>query len=199
MARDVLSQLQKLLSKNKHLTMMLASKIARNQQSGSYERESHAVPPATGEMNSMELDIERQLQAHGFDFTDPMGLGQSPETESLNSDRVGRSPPDYSTQTPMQQPPTISPGTMLDSFLQSPQHTGSLEVGPNQTAHTTNGLDQDFPAMDFNFNTFPTSNGNSFGTFQGSNWQDYNMPDQSADFSGSVYEATWPQHEHSRS
>lgn len=122
----------------------------------------------------MDFEIDRELQAHGFDFTDPMAVTESPETESLSSDRVGRSPQDNSTQTPPQQQPNFSSGSILESFLLSPQN---------------------FSALRFDSNALTAENGTSFRALQHTNWSNYDVLDQSivpADISGSMQQPSWP-------
>ena len=170
-ARDTLSQLQKLLTKNKKLSTMLASRISKDRQRGSFDQSSNFGPPAAEDMNMMDLEIEQQLQAHGFDFTDPMAFGQSPDTESLNNEHIERSPQKSSTRTQSQSQANFSPVAMLDHFPQ-----------PNPGPYNDNDDNhrQEFADMNFSFNNFPSGDSASFGTFQDANWANFSISDHSA-------------------
>lgn len=198
MARDVLNQLQKLLLKNEKLYKMLNSRVANNQQHRGSGRNPGSFQVVTADSKLTDLDIEHRLQAHGFDFTDPMVFGQSPDTESLSSDQIGRSPQEHSTQTFLQQHSNLSRGALPRTYLSSSQPTPGVQAGWHHLRTTSSGLprpDQDFTDMDFDFDTFPAGNTPSLGTFQDFGWPEYGMPDHYSAMNeppGSMQEAVWP-------
>jgi hypothetical protein len=203
MARDVLFQLQKLLSKNKKLNAMLSSRIVKIQQRASFGQSPGSAPRTSSDANTMDLEIEQQLQAHGFDFTDPMGLGQSPETESVSSERAGRSP--QGNPLPLQQQSNFSPGAaMLDDFWQtsiqdgSPQHLPGLPHDSSQNQMPSDPFRGDFgpglSEMDFDFNSLPTDSTMTFGAGSDQHWPGYNPSHQSPhhnEFAGSMRGSAW--------
>ena len=198
MARDVFNQLQKLLVKNEKLYGMLNSRVANNQQNRGSDRNPDSFQLPQADSTLTDLAIEQQLQAHGFDLTDPVMFGQSPDTESLSSDQIGRSPQEHSTQTPLQQQTNLPRGALLQNSLSSSQPTAGVQAGWNHLHATSTGLphpDQDFTDMDFDFDTFQAGNAPSLGAFQDFGWPEYGMPDHysaTSELPGSMQEAAWP-------
>ena len=195
MAGDVLAQLQKLLLKNKKLYAMLNNRVANNEQLRGGRQSSGSLQPATADSKLMDFEIEQQLQAHGFDFTNPMVFGGSPETESLNSDQIGRSPQEHSSQTLTHPQVDLARGGPPQSSPSSSQQISGTHAHWDQS-HSAGGdlpshYGQNFTDMDFDLDTFPAGNINSLATFQAFGWSDYGMPDHSSapnEISGSMQE-----------
>ena len=79
-AIDVLDQMYRLLGKNPQLANMLRVKLAQARlflHFGSQNEENFNPSPNT---NPIDPEIDRQLQAHGFHFTEPQELAESPDT-----------------------------------------------------------------------------------------------------------------------
>ena len=84
---DILARLHRLLKRNKHLDSKLRAKIATIQQSQQLLTSLNTgLLPGNVAGNVMDLDIEQQLQAHGFDFSEPLRPDASPSEDSLTSD-----------------------------------------------------------------------------------------------------------------
>ncbi len=203
MAREVLSQLQKLLLKNKKLCAMLNKRVANDRQQRGSGQSPGSLQSMTADSKQMDFDIEQQLKAHGFDFTDPMVFGQSPDTESLSSDQVGRSPQQHSTQTLQQQQSNFSRGNQLETFLPPPQRRPGMQASSDQLRTTSGNLpsnfDQNFTDMDFDFNALPAGSDTSLGTFQDFGWPNYGILDQYPalnELPDSMQEASWPSEKH---
>lgn len=81
-ARDILGQLRKLLIRNKTLQAMLGEKIAKVEQTQQWT--FHFSPDDSAE--PLDLETQKQLQPHGFDFSHPLPARTSPHSESAVSD-----------------------------------------------------------------------------------------------------------------
>lgn len=82
-AQNVLAQLQHFLFRNPSLANMLHAKMSRLRMNES------GLQPVRGQETRPYADdeIERQLQAHGFHFTEPVsGLDESPEADAMTAD-----------------------------------------------------------------------------------------------------------------
>lgn len=88
---DVLARMQRLLMRNEKLDSMLCTKIATVQQNQHLLIGLNTGPLSSSsdvglQTNAMDLDIDQQLQAHGFDFSEPLQVGVSPSEDSLGSE-----------------------------------------------------------------------------------------------------------------
>jgi hypothetical protein len=170
---------------------MLSNKIAKNQQRRSFDQSPFAPPGE--DFGIMDPDVERDLQAHGFDFTDPIGIGQSPETESINSDRGGRSPHDILAQPPSILQMNASPSDLLDNFSHSPQGLSGHQTGFSPNANSSIGqvfasnTEPSTSDMDFDFANFSGNPQASFDAFQNTDWSNFDLTSPK-NFAGS-----WPQ------
>ena len=91
-AINILNQMYRLLGRNPQLANMLRAKLAQGRifpHIGNQNEENFNPSPNT---NPIDPEIDRQLQAHGFHFTEPQELAESPDTASLHSDRNNTSP-----------------------------------------------------------------------------------------------------------
>ena len=91
-AVEVLVPLHQLLLNNKHLAGMLQAKLTRSQLS--FDTGPHNVQFGMNSLatNRFDADIERQLLADGFHFTELSELGESPDVGSARSDLQQDSP-----------------------------------------------------------------------------------------------------------
>ncbi len=138
--QTIFSSLQKLLARNSRLYGMLQAKIGGLQVLSTSDPVASIHAPVS--TDTLDIEIEQQLQAHGFDFTDPFRAGQSPDEESQPSSSG------------------FSPG--LD-------HSSTLGIARNETyAHTIPGIGYDLNALNFQAPTaFSTY---SDGSWDGSNF-----------------------------
>jgi hypothetical protein len=170
---------------------MLSNKIAKNQQRRSFDQGQFAQPGE--DFGIMDPDVERDLQAHGFDFTDPIGIGQSPETESISSDRGGRSPLDILAQPPPIAQMDTSTSALLDTFSNSPQGFSGRQTGfsPNADARAgqifASNAEPSTTDMDFDFANFAGNQQAPFDAFQNTDWSNLDLSSPRS-FAGS-----WPQ------
>lgn len=134
---DVLAGLQRLLKRNIHLDARLRAKIATIQQS------QHLLTDLNtgiliGDMaaNAMDFDIEKQLHAHGFDFSEPLRPDASPSDESLFSD----SSPMQNLNPGNQRHLSSSSGSQVRAASQ--QHTSSAQQNTFDTSSWWSGDQQ---------------------------------------------------------
>lgn len=81
-----------LLSKNQQLANMLQSKITQTRLSLDFGAQDDGMLQTDTASVFIDPEIERQLQAHGFHFTEFTGCEDSPDTGSLTSELHHASP-----------------------------------------------------------------------------------------------------------
>lgn len=179
LARDVLSQLQKMLQKNNKLYAMLNDRVANSRHREGSRQNPGSLQPVTADSKQMNLEIEQQLQAHGFNFTDLMVFGQSPDTESLSSDHTWRSPQEYAGQAPSQRDSNVPRDAQPQAGPQSSEQP--FGVQPSTSQAQTGGIPTPFGSMhmDFDLNNFAAGSITPPETFQysDSGWPEYGMTD----------------------
>ena len=148
--------------RNEKLDSMLRAKIATVQQnqnlliglkSGPLSSSSHLGLRT----NAMDLDIDQQLQAHGFDFSEPLQAGASPSEDSLASEN---SPMPNLSSGPQRHLSISSNGqapnwnSQQASSAQPPFHDSNLRWNmsqPHNLVPALENMDQIF-GQDQNFN-----------------------------------------------
>lgn len=157
-AKDVLDQLQQLLSRNAQLARMLQTKISQSRPHD-FGLQQDFMSPLQGNAPFMDAEIERQLQAHGFHFTEPLGPEQSPGTDSMTGDMNQVSPQSYPGSSGVRDQQRLerhhsatAMGPQGSLANASPDWTSMQASNAGMGYSSLSPFSQMMPEMDFDFN-----------------------------------------------
>ena len=174
--RNILSQLRKLLIRNKKLEAMLSDNIIKAEHNQQW-----ALDFSQGDSSQRtDPETQQQLQRRGFDFGQPLPASISPQSESITTDVSYHSPtPVHNQSSPVANHPPFcyqcESGAQEQQLSQQSQSHNTmwdsrLRHRPGPDSNVTQDLFDQLQEFDRGVDSFSMDVSLDSGAFNGSGW-----------------------------
>lgn len=143
--------MHRVLLRNQHLASLLQAKIVRMQLLPGLDSPSSVTSRSAVNLPPIDPEIESQLEAHGFHFTDLGDFEESPETSSTMSDSYNTIlPPAFLLNEPQRDLQSANYGALLGGLQPGSTAWSSATESINIDLHAAN-IDEMFQGTNYDF------------------------------------------------